>query len=118
MKKHFINIIIGLLIIIESCCLFLAYKSLNNINGIKEDNFLNKKDIFAIMIEQKDGTYIESTSTKWPTDMVYNASRSGCVDNNGNSLDNALSYNSDTNIAVVNTVDTSYCYLYFDLPAS
>ena len=69
------------------------------------------------MIEQEDGTYKEDTSNTWPTSgYQYNADMSGCIDLNGNKLDGVLSYDSTTNIATVDTGNTSYCYLYFSIP--
>jgi len=38
---------------------------------------------------------------------------SGCIDINGNKLEDALTYDKDNNKASVNTTNTSYCYLYF-----
>ena len=73
--------------------------------------------MFAIMIEQDDGTYKEDTSSTWPTSgYIYNESMSGCIDINGNRIDNALTYDKENNKASVNTTNTSYCYLYFSLP--
>ena len=115
MKKKELAIIICLLII-EIISLFLMYKSSNNneeyifeINSTEEINYNN----IAIMIEKKDGTgYEESTTNKWPTNMEFNNELSGCVDKNGNRIEEALSY--ENGIAKVNTSTTSYCYLFFD----
>ncbi len=111
-----------LLVIVEVFTLFLMYKSSNNSSNLAtvdlNKNIINS-DIFAIMLEQSDGTYKESSDKVWPTTgYTYNESMSGCIDQNGNKLDGILNYDATNNIATVDTVSTSYCYLYFDLPAN
>ena len=115
------NILIMLLILIVIMCIF----SINNLtinNKIILDEITNEeeyKNVMAIMIEEKnpDGTsfYKESTDKKWPKLMLFNSNKSKCLDKNGNKLEGALSYNSESRIATVNTTTTSYCYLYFDI---
>ncbi|MBQ8901970.1 MAG: hypothetical protein IJY87_02750 [Bacilli bacterium] len=96
------------------------YKSSNNKNANLatvdlKGNIVNN-NMFAIMLEQEDGTYKEDTTSTWPTDgYTYNASMSGCIDINGNKLDGVLSYDATNNIATVDTGNTSYCYLYFSI---
>ncbi|MBQ7030879.1 MAG: hypothetical protein IJN13_00710 [Bacilli bacterium] len=110
-----------LLVIVEIFALFLMYKSSNNKNANLatvdlKGNIVNN-DMFAIMLEQSDGTYKEDKSNTWPTDgYTYNASMSGCIDINGNKLDGVLTYDATNNIATVDTGNTSYCYLYFSMP--
>ena len=118
-NKKMCVIVILVLVIIESCTLFLMYKSYSNKNtNLDEVNLnINNSNMFAIMLEQEDGTYKEDTSSTWPTSgYAYNASMSGCIDINGNKLDGVLSYDSTNNIATVDTGNTSYCYLYFSIP--
>ena len=79
-------------------------------------NSIDNRNMFAILLEQSDGSYIESQSSSWPiSGYFYNASKSGCLDSNGNQLNGVLSYNTATNVATVNTDQTTYCYLYFSL---
>ena len=40
---------------------------------------------------------------------------SGCIDINGNRIEDALTYDKENNKANVNTTNTSYCYLYFSI---
>ena len=120
-NKKMCVIVILVLVIIESCTLFLMYKSYGNKNtNLDEVNLnINNSNMFAIMLEQDDGTYKEDTTSTWPTSgYTYNESMSGCIDINGNKLDGVLSYDTSTNIANVNTTNTSYCYLYFSLSAT
>jgi len=118
MKRNKLLIVVTImLLLIESCTLFLMYKSLNSKNNkleISSKEIINN-NMFAIMIEQDDGTYNESKDNKWPTDgYVYSESMSGCVDENGNKLEGILTYNNETNVATVDTTSTSHCYLYFE----
>jgi len=115
-NKKMCVIVILVLVIIESCTLFLMYKSFSNKNtSLDEVNLnINNSNMFAIMLEQDDGTYKEDTSNTWPTSgYTYNETMSGCIDINGNKLDGVLSYDATNNIATVDTGNTSYCYLYF-----
>ena len=118
-NKKMCVIVILVLVIIESCTLFLMYKSYGNKNtNLDEVNLnINNTNMFAIMLEQEDGTYKEDTNNTWPTSgYTYNESMSGCIDINGNKLDGVLTYDSTNNIATVDTGNTSCCYLYFSLP--
>ena len=115
MKKY--NILIIMLLIIETITIFLVYKTLNNKASPIEDNILkeeiNNSTNFALMIEQDDGTYIESKSSKWPTNYKLNIEKSKCIDIHGNEIVNAL--RNSENIVEVTTTKTSYCYLFFDI---
>jgi len=120
-NMKFINkkVVVIALIIVECFSLFLTYKSFFNKQKdigevVSKKNEINK-DIFAILIENTEGKYEEYSKTTWPTrseGYVYNATKSGCIDSNGNALKNVLTYNH--NIAELNTNKTTYCYLYFD----
>jgi len=126
MKKKKINfyaIAVISLVLLESIFVYLSYKSFNNndtymeeVNLLEEAN-LDRNNMFAIMLGDKNGIYTESDSNKWPTDGSYsfNASRSGCIDANGNTLEDVLSFNASSWTATLTTNTTAYCYLYFDL---
>lgn len=119
LKKNKILFIV-FLVLLEIGLLFLMYKSSNNniLNQVSLKD-IRDNDMFVIMIEQNDGTYIESTSNAFSySNYIYNARKSGCMDHNGEIIDNSLSYNSSTKTASVNIKQTSYCYLYFDIPAN
>jgi len=109
-------IVITLLILLEVASTYLMYRSFNNKNVVLDNVKLkgkNKNNGLAIMIEQEDGTYKESSSNAWPEEMMYNEEKSGCIDSSGKKIENSLTY--EGGIATVNTNTTSYCYLYFDL---
>ncbi len=119
-KKTLLTTLILFLVLVEASTLFLMYKSYSgketNLDEVNlQENLTN--EMFAIMLEQDDGTYKESSDNTWPTSgYTYNASMSGCIDVNGNKLDGVLTYDATNNIATVDTGNTSYCYLYFSLP--
>ena len=110
-------VLISTLMLVEVITLFLLFKSSSN-NIIKLDNVSlqeknSEKKLFAVMLEQTDGTYLENDS--FPTgDYFYDSSKSGCMDINGDKIDGVLTYDETTNTATVDTGKTSYCYLYFN----
>jgi len=112
-KKRILSIVVLILILIEVSTIFLMYKSLNiNVNNKSIKLNEQNKNIFAILLEKEDGTYEETDN--WPINgYIYDHDKSGCTDKDGNILSNVLSFNDDTNVATVNTNDTTYCYLYF-----
>ena len=103
-----------LLLGIEITTLFLGIKSFGNKNNTLDDiKLLDSKsnNLFAIMIKDSSGNYNESST--FPTGAyVLNETMSSCVDNNGNKIDNVLSYESGH--VYTRTNKTVYCYLYFD----
>jgi len=114
-KKNILFIIITL-ILIETSSLFLMYKSYS-LKPIKLDevNLNDSNDMFAIMLEQSDGTYKESSSKIWPgIGYNYNKYKSGCINELGVKLEEILDFRHGENIATVEAGDTVYCYLYFD----
>ncbi len=119
-------IILIILIIVLLLIPFLINKTLKKKDNVLEEVILQentiKNDGFALMLETKneDGTtsYVESRSSIWPTDMKFNSELSGCIDTNGNKIDNSLSFDSSTNLITIKTNKTSYCYVYFDIDNS
>ena len=80
------------------------------LDEVKLKEEINKNDSIAIMLEQSDGTYKESNT--FPIHMIFNSEKSGCIDNQGNKLDNSLTYNNG--LITIETNKTTYCYIYFD----
>ena len=117
MKKRFFSIAILILTLIECFSLFLMWRSNDILEmrleevKLKVDNTKNKGDI-AIMISDGLGNYIESESSEFPKNMIYNSTKSGCIDVYGNNIANALTY--ELGVISVKTNVTSYCYIYFD----
>ncbi len=97
-------IIIISLILLEVTSIFLMYKSLSDKETAVDNVALNKentlsKDMFAVLLEQDDGSFKESSETNFSNlgnNYIYNTTLSGCMDMDGVKIDNALSYNSNT----------------------
>jgi hypothetical protein len=120
-NRLFYNTIVIVLIVIASISIFLMYKTLDyndytlDVVALKEV-LTPKKETLAILIEQENGDYLESESNSWPTDdYVYNPTKSGCVDKDGNEINEALSFDTNTNKASIRTIKSLQCYLYFDI---
>ncbi len=101
---------------------FLIYKYKNsNVEMPKvqlrdiEENKKDKKKTFAIMLEQDDGSYAQTSSNSFnQPGYTFNTEKSGCIDINGNKIANSLSYNNTTKSIVLSINSTAYCYAYFD----
>lgn len=113
MKSISKKIMILGLILVSVLSFGLVYKVFDNEKSIKERK-TNTDTVFAVMIEQEDGTYVESSENTWPTDKIFNNELSNCVDINGNKLEGVLSFDNDNYVAKVKAKKTVYCYLYFD----
>ncbi len=103
-----------LLLGIEIITLFLGIKSFGNKNNTLDDiKLLDNKsnNLFAIMVKDSSGNYNES-STFPEGAYILNEGMSSCIDNNGNKIDNVLSYSDG--VVSARTNKTVYCYLYFD----
>ncbi len=117
MKRTKIMLIM-ILAIAEVCSIFLTWKSLSHkvtiIDDVKfkEENKKEKKTV-AIMLNEGDGSYKESTSTTFPkVGYIYNSEKSGCIDTTGKEVVNAINYESGKVSLRLN--QKLYCYLYFD----
>ena len=86
----------------------------------KTINSIDNRNMFAVLVQGDDGSYKEYYSNRWPSSStyIYDSVKSGCLDGNGNKLNGVLSYNTSTKVATVNTDQTTYCYLYFNLAAN
>ncbi len=103
-----------LLLGIEIITLFLGIKSFGNKNNTLDDiKLLDNKsnNLFAIMVKDSSGNYSEANA--FPKGSYFlNETMSSCIDNNGNKIDNVLSYESGH--VYTKTNKSVYCYLYFD----
>ncbi len=111
-------LILSFLFFLEIVSVFLTFKSFNNKPIIlddvkfKEENKKEKKTV-AIMLNEGDGSYKESTSTTFPkVGYIYNTQKSGCIDTTGKEVVNAINYESGKVSLRLN--QKLYCYLYFD----
>ncbi|MBQ8901989.1 MAG: hypothetical protein IJY87_02855 [Bacilli bacterium] len=118
--NKFSKFLVIILIIIECVTLYLMGMSLSskktiNLLELNSEEILTS-DVFAIMLEQEDGTFKESKDAKWPTEgYIYNHELSGCTDKNGNTLNGALTYNDTTKVATLDAKTTVSCFLYFNV---
>jgi len=116
-KKYVISILIGLAIII---CIFFVFKNIQiknvELDIVKIIDSDLDSSMFAIMIEQSDGTYKESVDKVWPTiGYDYDEEKSGCVDELGNTIYGILTYDVVNRLARVKTNKAATCFLYFEL---
>jgi len=117
-NRRVLLVMVVTLVLIEMCTLFLMYKTLSNHKPELEKVSLKteiKKDMFAILIEQEDGTYEESEDNIWPTSntLMFDIEKSGCINTKGEKLDGAISF--ENGVATVETGSTAYCYIYFSI---
>jgi len=109
--------LIILLVLLELSFLFLSFKAFSSKNvNHHTSNKLANNDFFAMYIENDSGDYEEYTSgNAWPSVSIYflNTEKTGCVNQDGETLSNAYNFTRDT--FILDTDQTAYCYLYFDL---
>lgn len=75
---------------------------------------LDSNDMFSIMLEQSDGTYKQTSDNNWPINKYeFDSTLSGCVDVEGNILENSVEYDSLKNKVKIRTTTATLCYLYF-----
>ncbi len=113
-KKIFITTIILLLIVTTSIVFISKNKSVNATLDTVSLKEVEKDNMFAVMFQNDNGEYTEQ-STFPGENYKLNEEKSGCIDNNGEKIENSLTYDSDGNKVTVSTNKTSYCYLYFDI---
>ena len=115
---HKKTIIVLALIIVESCFLFLMYKSSHNKPVVLDEVVIKQNDVkFTFMLEQNagKGDYIKSNETNFIKDNYqYNSSKSKCVDPKGNIIYDALNYNEINDLFEFDANEDCICYLYYD----
>ena len=110
------TIIIVLLLLVLIISIVMIVKPNNKkeviLDDVKLKEEISKNDSIAIMLEQSDGTYKESNESMFPSNMLFNSEKSGCIDKEGQRIENSLTYSNG--LITINTNKTSYCYVYFD----
>ncbi len=113
-NRIYIILIIVILTIVSS--IFLINNKLSdNKAQLDEVKLKDIKDnnMFAIMVNDGSGKY--TSNDQFPGDgYKFNSEKSGCMDNNNELIPDSLSFDEKEQKAIVNTGQTSYCYLYFD----
>ena len=108
------KLIICILMCLELFVIYSMYVCLNNQKVVLDDvnnKIKSNKNTFAILVEQSDGSYLGQTTFP-TTGYDINEEKSGCLNKNGEKINNALEY--DNNRIILNTGSTAQCYLYFD----
>ncbi len=112
-RKTTIIFVIGVILIVSTfliCHKHTAYQiQLDEVKlkDIKDNN------MFAIMVKESGGEY--KSRDQFPGDgYKFNNEKSGCMDNNNKLIPDSLSFDEKEQKVIVNTGQTSYCYLYFD----
>ena len=107
--------------VVEACSLFLMYKSSNNKNAepvVLENVVYNDSSIkFVYMLEQNRGMedYLKSYVNNWPSDIYqYDEFKSNCLNYDNEKIADALSYNLENNLVILNSNIAKICYLYFN----
>ncbi len=120
------KVLIVTLSLVAILSIFLTYKAYMNkpvmLDDIKySENTINKKK-FGIFVEKssyssEQDKYEIYSGTTWPSSgYEFNSTLSTCVDENGETISNALSINNST--ITLTSTKTAYCYLYFDIPST
>ena len=116
-KQHKRTLVIALTIIelILIICAIISYNNKTLDKYIFGSSDLKNTNLFAIMIDDGNGGYKESTTDTFPGyEYFYNQEKSSCMDMAGKPIADSLLYNQDTKTALITVGDTSSCYLYFD----
>ena len=115
MKRKYAKCLI--VIVVVSLMGIFIYQNINKENKplpeVKLKEIVNKNKSFAIMIQEKSETdkYQEYSSNKWPGD-DYKFKEAKCIDNNGNEIKEAVTY--EEGKITLTTNKTVYCTVYFD----
>ena len=115
MKEKYLKcliVIVGILLLLFVSNKIMKPKS-NELPEVKLKEIVNKNKSFAIMIQEKSETdkYQEYSSNKWPGD-DYKFKEAKCIDNNGNEIKDAVTY--EEGKITLTTNKTVYCTVYFD----
>ncbi len=116
MKEKYVKCLIVIVVVIIIGGLFI-YQGINKENKplpeVKLKEIVNKNKSFAIMIQEKSETdkYQEYDSNTWPGD-DYVFKEAKCIDNNGDEIKEAVTYENDK--ITLTTNKTVYCTVYFD----
>ena len=88
----------------------------NELPEVKPKEKIERDNAMAIMVTNDNGTgYIEYNQSSWPS-KEYKFKEAKCIDNNGNSIEEAVVFNDKTRSVTLTTNSTIYCTLYFEKP--
>ena len=108
MKKKVV-LSLPIILLIKTSILYI-FSSNNNNEIINNKREIVNNSFLTLMIEQEDGTYLESTSNTLPGEgYIFNKELSSCQ--NGGELD----YDSEENKVILYNNKSDGCYIYFDI---
>ena len=112
-KKYIISIVLILLLSLFFLNLkYLLPKKYKEIPEVRLKEIVNKEKAFAVMIQKDDGyEEYKSEDNPWPGSN-YIFSKAECIDNSGNRIEGAVTFEKET--VILETDQTVYCTLYFD----
>ncbi len=112
LKSLIVIVIVGILLVLFVSNKIMKPKS-NELPEVRLKEIINKDKSFAIMIQEKSETdkYQEYDSNTWPGD-DYKFKEAKCIDNNGDEVKEAITYENDK--ITLTTNKTVYCTVYFD----
>ena len=114
-QKRTLVIALTIIELILIICAIISYNNKTLDKYIFGSSDLKNTNLFAIMIDDGNGSYKESTTDTFPGyEYFYNQEKSSCMDMAGKPIADSLLYNQDTKTASITVGDTSSCYLYFD----
>ena len=112
MKEKYLKSLIVIVVIIIGG--IFIYQNINKedkpLPEVKLKEIINKDKSFAIMIQNETG-YKEYNSDTWPGN-GYKFKEAKCIDNNGDEIKEAVTYEDDK--ITLTTNKTIYCTVYFD----
>ena len=109
-KVLLISVVLLTLIIIFSIIFIVNKNNTNNEIVMEENNNTINNSFLTLMLEQSDGSYLESTTNTWPSgNYAFNSELSRC-ENGGE-----LRWDRENGIVELLSNKSDACYVYFDL---
>ena len=112
-NKKYLLIVLLVGAILTGVVIFRPKENIQLGNVILKQEINNKT--FAMYKEDAENNYVPVEGADFPKGYYLNIEKSQCIDNNGNKLENVLSY--ENSAVTITSGNTTYCYLYFDKSA-
>ena len=111
-----ITLLVSIIMTYSVSKIFITKKENKPFPEVKLKEKMKVNNLFAIMIPNENGDgYKEykSEDNNWPND-DYQFKEAKCIDNNGNLIDNEVSFDNSTKTVILETDKTVSCTIYFD----
>ena len=113
-KKYILGLIAILLVVTISIVMkFIMKPKYDKLPEVKLKETVEKDKAMAIMISEDGNNYQDYESNEWPG-AEYKFREAKCINEYGNMVENALSFNKEKRKASLKIKETVYCTLYFD----